>query len=400
MKMQNVPLDQIVWNPWRDMKLHPINTDEAKEHIRELRESIDDHGFFGGVKGRQSNGKIEIACGHMRIIAARKLGLESVPIFIGDMDEDQMLRLMTDENATQSGSHPGAIMNEVAAITRRLVEVLLQPEHFAPIGAKCFEGKLGYQQARGRLVARFNDPDKDGGVGWLPILRFLGDGNEDRAHRTKRQVIDAISSLKQANCYDDIVDNAMRKYPQPVNGALPSKSRTVVTTKQRTPRPKKLDERCATVFTNDHQFHAFRDAVTTTGALKAIPVDQQYALAKSIMKQPAPVDGEVGFKGATNKKQIGAPYIKKMVQAHVQEGLKKQRDIDQKERELYLSEQREARIEDELHSANASLRSLMSAIARLIDLAEEFPAHHKIGGFSARLDTLVGVIQQFSKKIK
>jgi ParB family chromosome partitioning protein len=98
MKMQNVSLSDIVPNPWRDMKLYPLDTD----HVAELRSSINDHGFFGGVKGRRRNGKIELGCGHMRIEAARKARLDSVPIFIDDMDDDTMLRLMTDENATQA----------------------------------------------------------------------------------------------------------------------------------------------------------------------------------------------------------------------------------------------------------------------------------------------------------
>jgi len=38
--------------------------------------------------------------------------------------------------------------------------------------------------------------------------------------------------------------------------------------------------------------------------------------------------------------------------------------------------------------------------AKLIHLAEKFPKHPKLGGFSAKLDELVGVIQQFSKKLK
>lgn len=400
MKMQNVSLDDIVRNPWRDIKLYPLNTDEAVDHIKQLRESIDDHGFFGGVKGRRRNGKVEIACGHMRIEAARKLKLESVPIFVGDMDDDQMLRLMTDENATQSGSNPGAIMNEVAAITRRLVEVLLSPptDHLASIGAKCFEGKKGYETASGKLMARFNDPDKDGGVGWRPILRYLGDGNEDNAHRSKRQIIDAISSLKQTGRYDDIVDEAMAKYPPPVIAEI-NKSKTAVVAKPRKPRQRKLDERCASAFPNDHQFQAFRDAVTTPAAQKVIGVDQQYALAKTIMKQPPPKIGK-SWNGATEKKQIGAPYIKMMVQEAVKEGMAKQRDLDKEEKERFLREQTEARIADELHSANASVRSLISAIARLISLAEEFPHHPKLGGFSDRLDTLVGAIKQFSNKLK
>jgi hypothetical protein len=48
------------------------------------------------------------------------------------------------------------------------------------------------------------------------------------------------------------------------------------------PQTRILDERTASLFNNDHQFHAFREAVTTRAAQKVIPVDQQYALAKSI----------------------------------------------------------------------------------------------------------------------
>ena len=159
-----------------------------------------------------------------------------------------------------------------------------------------------------------------------------------------------------------------------------------------------LDERTAKLFPNDHQFHAFREAVTTAAAQRVIPVENQYALAKSIMAATDDRSGPIA--GATNKKQIGAPYIKKRVQTEVEEALKKQREIDKTEREQYLIEQREARIDDELHTANASLRSLISAIAKLTDLAEQFPGHPKLGGFSARLDTLVDAIKQFSKSLK
>src|SRR6516165_9003963 len=138
MKLQNVPLDQIIRNPWRDEVLYPIDPD----HVKELQESIGDHGFFGGVKGRRINGKVEIGCGHMRIEAARRAKLETVPVYIDDLDDDAMLRLMTDENATQAGSSPGAVLNEVAAVTRRLIEGLLQTSTIVEVSvAKAFENK-------------------------------------------------------------------------------------------------------------------------------------------------------------------------------------------------------------------------------------------------------------------
>ncbi len=209
---------------------------------------------------------------------------------------------------------------------------------------------------------------------------------------------EAISALKQSGRYDDMVDEAIAKHPPPTD-AKPSKSKAVAKSERAPKRPRTLDERCANLFPNEHQFQAFREAVTTRAAQQAIPVDQQYALAKSIMQAPAKKEG-ASFQGATTKKQIGAPKIKLMVQTAVQEGLKKQRDIDKEERELYLAEQREDRIDAEVRCANTALRGFISALMKLSTIADEFPAHPKLGGFSAKLDTLVGDIQRFSKKLK
>src|SRR5262245_5586032 len=298
MRMQNVPLNLIIWNPWRDEKLYPIDD----EHIAELRQSIGDHGFFGGIKGRRANGKVEIGCGHARIMAARKAKLETVPIFIDELDDDDMLRLMTDENATQAGANPGAVMNEVAAITRRLIEGLLGPPDNCPeVIIKLFRGK-GLDQARGTVR---NGNNIHRALGGDVIRAYLGQGNPERSHRGERQIREAISALKQSGRYDKLIETALLKYPPPTE-AKPSKSTAVAKTSQPKPKRRILDERCANVFPNEHQFHAFREAVTTQAAQKFIPIEKQFALAKKIME---PINTQF------NKKQAGAPYIKRMVQA-------------------------------------------------------------------------------------
>jgi ParB-like nuclease domain len=387
MKLQNVPLDQIIANPWRDMALHPIDPD----HVVDLRKSIRDHGFFSTIKGRRANGKVEIACGHSRVEAARKAKLESVPIFIDDLDDDAMLRLMTDENATQAGAGPGAVMNEVAAVTRRLVAGLLERNGGATIVApaikQAFDNTPAIEQAIRRLR---NGADAHIALGERTISRYLGQGDPDQSHRGARQVREAISALKQSGRYDEIVDEALSKHPPPVGHDKSAKDTAIVKTKERK-RERLLDERTANLFSNDHQFHAFRDAVTTRAAQQAIPVDQQYALAKEIMS---------AAKGAPERKQVGAPFIKKYVQSVVQDGLNKQREINKGEREAYLCEQREERIDDVVRAVSTSVRSLLGAIAELNNLADEFPAHPKIGGSAARLDQLAAAIQQFSKKLK
>ena len=350
MRMQNVPLDQIVWNPWRDKDLFPIDP----EHVTGLRASMKEHGFFSSVKGRRRNGKVELGCGHARFEAAKRATfegekIETIPIFIGDIDDDGMLRLMTDENALQAGSTAGAVINEVAAVTRRIIEGLLGSAGTivpAPV-RKAFETELAMKQAAGKLRT---GTDVHIALGHATISRYLGEGDPEESRRGVRAIREAISTLKQSARYDDIVEEMVRKHPPPDRWQA-IESKNVVKDKPKVKRQRTLDERTANVFPNDHQFHAFREAITTKAAQQAIPVNQQLALAKEIMKAPKNPTG-----GISTKKQIGAPYIKMRVQTVVQEGLKKQREINQEEREAYLREQAEERIDSEVHNANRSLR--------------------------------------------
>jgi ParB-like chromosome segregation protein Spo0J len=390
MKLHHVPLEDIVANPWRDTTLYPMD----KDHVAELRDSIDDHGFFGGVKGRRVNGKVELGCGHARIEAARRAKLETVAIFIDDMDDDQMLQLMTDENATQAGANPAAVLNEVAAITRRLIEGLTESQAGTIVPAsvsKAFENKRAIEVAQAKLQKRLTNPNAELPIGHVVIRAYLGQGKPDRSHRGERQIREAISTLKQSGRYDKIIEEALRKHPQPVTDVKESTSTTVAKTKPPKPRRRILDERCAQVFPNEHQFQAFREAVTTTAAQKVIPVTAQLALAKEIMR-PKTDD--------SRSKHVAAPYIKMRVQEQVETALNAQRKIDNEEREQYLAEERERRVDAELREAERWLRSLISALAKLIDLAKEFPRHPKLGGFSARLDDLVKTINQLAKKLK
>jgi hypothetical protein len=389
--IQYIPVEQIVWNPWRDKDLYPIDF----EHIKELKESINDHDFFQSLKGRHRDGKVELGCGHSRFEAAKRAKMESIPIFIGDMDDDQMLRLMTDENALQAGANPGAILNEVAAITRRLANGILGDDEPLPSIAKAFGNKGEIEKARKKLRSGSN---AHMAINADAIRAYLGHGNPDRAHRPERAVREAINTLRQSGKFEDIIEDAITKAPQPVINGDEPRSKAVAKPKERKPRERILDGRCASVFPSDHQFHAFREAVTSAGAQRVIKPEQQLELAKSIMTLMP--EARSAISGATNKKQIGAPYIKMKVQSAVEEGMKKQREIDREERERYLSEQREARIDAELHSANGSLRSLLSSLKKMEVLAAEFPAHPKIGGFAERLDILVNAIKQFSTKLK
>src|SRR5262245_9749248 len=382
MKLYNVPLADIAHNPWRNTTLFPIDP----EHIADLEQSMRDHGFIAGIKGRRVDGKVEIGFGHARIEAikkaAKRLDMSTVPIWIADMDDDEMLRLMADENATQSGSNPAAVMNEVAAVTRRLLEGIMSDGEVSPPEViKAFEDRQALLRARGRIR---RSADVHIVLGRRVIRRYLGQGDEEKSQRSDDQIKQAIRNLKTDDIYDNIVDAALGQY------LPPSDSKAVFTPRKRPKRT--FDARCVHLFPNDHQLEAFRDAVTTEAGQRFIPVSEQYALAQRIMDPKR----REGFK----KKQLGAPYIKREVMNVIEDALKAQRKIDKEEEARQMAADREQEIDAILYTAKASLRSLSSSLTKLRLLARKHPGHPKIGGFSAKLDQLVQTIKQLSEALK
>src|SRR5262245_38835362 len=95
MKMQTerIPVSKIKSNPYRDLDLFPID----KEEVSDLKESINEFGFFGGLVGRKVNGFVELGFGHKRFEALKRSGATSVEVLISDLDDDGMVRVMVTE---------------------------------------------------------------------------------------------------------------------------------------------------------------------------------------------------------------------------------------------------------------------------------------------------------------
>jgi hypothetical protein len=392
MRTELVPLSKIKTNPFRDLKLFPLD----QEHVAELTQSINRHGFFGGIKARKRNGAYEAGCGVHRIEAARKQGLKSIEILIGDMSDDEMINLMCTENGTQAGGNAAAAMNDVAAVTRRLVEIMLGMD-FATIVATYGKGlfdKKGYDSAHGKLIARINDPEKEGGVGERLVLAYLGG---DKSPRSLREIRDAIKTLKDSGKYDDIVDDALDEYRQQEFEKTDRDGKAATTSVAKRP-PKKprrriIDERAAAVFPNDNQFAAFKEAVTTETGKRFIPVEQQLKLAKEIV---ASGKNDPAFR----KKQQGAPAIKAYVAGVIQEAVSEQREIDTEEKQRFMEEQAGDRIKAEVRSAKNAARSLMSSCTKLEKLYDQFPGHLMFGDIGGTLGSLISSLDQLRKKLR
>src|SRR5512143_3332745 len=67
------------------------------------------------------NDRYQLAFGHHRIKAMEELGLNKVTVIIEPLDDDQMLRMMCDENAEEFGTNFAlGTMNAVSAVRKKL----------------------------------------------------------------------------------------------------------------------------------------------------------------------------------------------------------------------------------------------------------------------------------------
>ena len=189
MKM-NVELSKLKPNPFREFAVDPIDP----EAVAKLVESIEEYGFWGGVICRKGkNGDIQIGAGHHRIEAAKKLGMKTADLFIGDLDDEAMIRVYATENATQRGNSSTAIAGSVASAVRFLAKLFMAGGEVPGIpGKQLLRVNSGY--ARGHL-------EGDTGFGGVTVFNFLSGIQGITRHSVEQQ----LANLKASGDYSRIV---------------------------------------------------------------------------------------------------------------------------------------------------------------------------------------------------
>ena len=90
-------LDIAQLHPFADHPFHPY----TDERLRDLTDSIREHGVLMPVLVRPLDGGYEIVSGHNRVEAAKLAGLDKVPVTIREMDDDLATIAMVDSNLRQ-----------------------------------------------------------------------------------------------------------------------------------------------------------------------------------------------------------------------------------------------------------------------------------------------------------
>ena len=119
---RSLSLDEVAPNPWQPR----VDFDEEK--LREMAESIREHGVVEPLVVRQRNGQFELIAGERRLRAARLAGLQTVPVAVRDMSDREALEVTLIENLQREDL---SALEEAAAYVRLMEEFGVTQEDVA-----------------------------------------------------------------------------------------------------------------------------------------------------------------------------------------------------------------------------------------------------------------------------
>lgn len=168
---KQVVVGSILPNPFRYMDRYPID----EEKIESLIGSMERTGFWDNVVARQRSGKTELAYGHHRWIAfKRKYGKKALMnLVIRDLSDEDMLRVMADENANEYGHSAEVEQETIRAVVQAYADGKIELEKPKPMGKGGFKAvrmapKFAVIKFKG---VKFNPEDKPYNA--ESIARFL-----------------------------------------------------------------------------------------------------------------------------------------------------------------------------------------------------------------------------------
>jgi len=117
-----IPTSAIRPNP------HQPRSEFDEEAIRELADSIREHGLLQPILVRPFDGGYELVAGERRFRACRSLGLEEIPATVREVDDDRMLEIALVENLQREDLNP---IEKAQAYERYVAELNLTHEQAA-----------------------------------------------------------------------------------------------------------------------------------------------------------------------------------------------------------------------------------------------------------------------------
>ena len=94
--------------PVSDLQPHPLNPYQVRDDdaMQELTSSIQKHGVLVPVIARKKEDAFELIAGHRRQHAAQLAGMDSIPVLVLDLDDDDAIIQLVDSNIQREGVLP------------------------------------------------------------------------------------------------------------------------------------------------------------------------------------------------------------------------------------------------------------------------------------------------------
>jgi len=145
-----VKIKELHPNPYRSIQSYPV--DEQK--VLSLMESIKQTGFWDNILARQIDGEIQIAYGHHRLTALRRLmdPEDEVDIPVKELDDATMIKIMANENMDDWKATP-SVIDQTVKVTREFL--IDHPEIASKYGQVKKSSQTGEDIIGADLIARF-----------------------------------------------------------------------------------------------------------------------------------------------------------------------------------------------------------------------------------------------------
>ena len=117
-------LTDVVPNPFRDLAMFPLN----EGRIEKLKESIGSTGFNENVVGRVREGKLQLAYGHHRVEALRRLDRKEADFIVQELSDDAMLEKMQTDNDPAYSHGMQTVIEGVRSAVLAFGEGKIKPE--------------------------------------------------------------------------------------------------------------------------------------------------------------------------------------------------------------------------------------------------------------------------------
>lgn len=94
--------------PVKELIPHPLNPYHVRDDdaMMELASSIEKHGILVPVIARHTDSGYELIAGHRRQHAAQLIGMDSIPVLVLDLDDDDAIIQLVDSNIQREGTLP------------------------------------------------------------------------------------------------------------------------------------------------------------------------------------------------------------------------------------------------------------------------------------------------------